>query len=117
MQIQFNTDASVQGSDSMTEWATREVSERLSRFRDSITRVEVHMTDVNGTRHADNDKRCLLEIRLSGRQPQSVTHTASKVTDALTGACAKAQNLLETLMGKERDANRRDSIRGASAAE
>lgn len=117
MQIQFNTDSSVQGSDSLTERAAREISERLSRFRDHITRVEAHLTDVNGTRHSEKDKRCVLEVRLAGRQPIAVTHEAGKVIDALTGACTKAQHALDNLLGKERDAHRRDSIRGGESGE
>lgn len=113
MQIQLNTDTSVQGSDSMNEWAQRELTERLSRFRDHITRVEVHLSDINGDKGGELDKRCLLEVRLAGRQPMAVTHVASKVADALTGACEKLQNALDTAIGRERDAHRRDTIRGA----
>jgi len=113
MQIQFNATAGVQGTESMADWATKEVSQRLARFRHSITRVEVHMRDEKAGRHGEADKRCVLEVRLAGHQPQSVTHTADKVVDALNGACAKAEHALDHLLGKERDAHRRDSIRGS----
>ena len=114
MQIQLNTDSSIQGSDSMNEWASREITDSLSRFRDHITRVEVHLTDVNGARSGEMDKRCMLEVRLAGRQPMAVTHVADRVADALVGACTKLQNALDTTLGKDRDAHRRDTIRGAN---
>lgn len=114
MQIQLNTDSSIQGSDSMNEWATRELTERLARFRDHITRIEVHLTDINGARSGEQDKRCLLEVRLAGRQPIAVTHVADRVADALVGACTKLQNALDTTLGRDRDAQRRDTIRGGA---
>lgn len=114
MQIQLNTDSSIQASDSMNEWATREITDRLARFRDQITRVEVHLTDLNGARSGDQDKRCMLEVRLAGRQPLAVTHVADKVADALVGACTKLQHALDTALGKDRDAHRRDTIRGST---
>jgi hypothetical protein len=114
MQIQVNTDASIQGSDAMKAWAARELTERLARFRDHLTRIEVHLTDVNGARSGELDKRCLLEARLAGRQPLAVTHVADRLPDALTGACSKLQNALDTALGKDRDAHRRDTIRGAA---
>lgn len=113
MQIQLNTDSSIQGSDTMNQWATSEITERLARFRDHITRVEVHLTDVNGSRSGEMNKRCMLEVRLAGRQPIAVTHVADRVADALVGACTKLQNALDTALGKEREAHRRDTIRGA----
>ena len=113
MQIQLNTDTSVQGSDSMAEWAQRELTDRLARFRDHITRVEVHLSDINGANGGEMDKRCVLEVRLAGRQPMAVTHVANKVADALTGACDKLLSALDTALGRERDAKRRETIRGA----
>lgn len=113
MQIQVNTDASIQGSESLNEWATRELNERLARFRDHITRIEVHLTDVNAARSGDLDKRCLLEVRLAGRQPLAVSHVADRLSDALVGASARLHNALDAALGKDRDANRRETIRGA----
>jgi hypothetical protein len=113
MQIQVNTDASIQGSESMNEWVTRELHDRLARFRDHITRIEVHLTDVNAARSGELDKRCLLEVRLAGRQPIAVTHVADRVSDALVGACARLHNALDATLGKDREANRRETIRGA----
>jgi len=114
MHIQLNTDASIHGSDSMNEWATRELTDRLARFRDHITRVEVHLTDINSARGGELDKRCVLEVRLAGRQPLAVTHVADRVADALVGACTKLQHALDAALGKDRDAHRRDTIRGGA---
>lgn len=112
MQIQLNTDTTVQGSDAMIAWTQRELGERLARHRDHITRVEVHLSDVNGGRGGEADKRCLLEARLAGRPPVAVSHVAAKVADAVFGASDKLLRMLDTTLGRERDARGRESIRG-----
>jgi hypothetical protein len=116
MQIQLNTGTSVQGSEAMIAWAQRELGERLARHRDTITRVEVHLSDVNGERGGEADKRCLLEARLAGRQPVAVSHVAPKVADAVFGASDKLLRALDTALGRTRDARGRESIRGGPAS-
>lgn len=112
MQIQLNTDDHVQGADSLAAWAERELKDKLARFRDHITRVEVHLSDLNASRVGGDDKRCKLEARLAGRQPVTVSHDADKVADALHGAAARLVRALENDLGRARDARGRDSIRG-----
>jgi hypothetical protein len=112
MQIQLNTDAHVQGDVALAAWVDAELKDRLARFREHITRVEVHLGDHNAARHGDKDKRCTLEARLAGRLPIAVSHDAGKVADALTGATDKLIRALDSALGRVRDAHGRDSIRG-----
>lgn len=112
MQIQLNTDKHVQGEESLADWAARELRQRLQRFTDQITRIEVHLSDVDGARVSGNDKRCVLEARLAGRAPVAVSHDAGKVADALHGATDKLARLLDTALGRVRDAHGRETIRG-----
>ncbi len=110
--VQVNTDNHVQGADTLTEWAQRELSQRLARFRDHITRVEVHFSDINAARGGAQDKRCVLEARLAGRQPLAVSHEADTVADAMHGASDKLLRALDTALGRARDAQGRETIRG-----
>jgi len=114
MQIQLNTDANIQGRESLAAWVEAELTDKLARFRDHVTRIEVHLSDASAARVGETDKRCTLEARLAGRQPVAVSHDAAKVADALQGAMAKLQRKLETTLGRVRDAHGRDSIRGDS---
>lgn len=100
MQIQFNTDESVDGNERLAQHATEVVERLLSRFRDRVTRVEVHVSDVNGKKAGDDDKRCLMEARIAGRQPVAVTELAGTVHQAIDGAAAKLKRALETEQGK-----------------
>ncbi len=112
MQIQLNTDNHVHGEESLAQWAERELRAKLHRFTDHITRVEIHLSDINGARVSEQDKRCKLEARLAGRPPLAVSHDAGKVADALHGAADKLQRALETALGRQRDAQGRATIRG-----
>jgi hypothetical protein len=112
MQIQLNTDNHVHGEESLAQWAERELRQRLHRFGDHITRIEIHLSDVNGARVSELDKRCKLEARLAGRAPLTVSHDAGKVADALFGAADKLARALDTALGRVRDAQGRDTIRG-----
>ena len=46
------------------------------------------------------DKRCLLEARLAGREPTSVSDLALTVEQAVTRAAHKMVSLLESELGK-----------------
>ena len=113
MQVQLNTDARIQGQDSLVAWVEAELKDRLARFRDQITRIEVHLSDVNGERVGGDEKRCLLEARLTGRQPVAVSHSAGKVADAVRGAADKMLRALDSALGKARQTKGGESIRDA----
>lgn len=115
MQIQLNTDAHVQGDDAFAAWVDAELKDRLARFQDHLTRIEVHLGDHSAARHGDKDKRCTLEARLAGRTPIAVSHEAAKVAEAFLGAVDKLTRALDTALGRARDAQGRASIRGEAA--
>jgi ribosome-associated translation inhibitor RaiA len=116
MQIQLNTDDHVQGDESLAAWVESELKDRLARFRDQITRIEVHLSDHSSARRGEKDKRCTLEARVVGRPPLAVSHDAGKVADAFLGATDKLGRALETALGRTRDTHGRESIRGEGAA-
>ena len=103
MQIQTNTDRNISGHDALAQNVEEILERLLGRFSEQITRVEVHLSDENGlTKVGVEDKRCLLEVRLAGQQPVSVSEQAHTVTAAVTGAAHKMISLLETELGKLR---------------
>jgi ribosome-associated translation inhibitor RaiA len=100
MDVLINTDSSVQGSDSLAADVERAVRHALERFADRITRVEVHLSDVNSHKGGSADKRCLMEARIAGREPVAVTHHAEALTKAVEGASDKLKRALDTVLGK-----------------
>ena len=114
MHVQLNTDKNIHGDETLAAWVETELKEKLARFLDSITRVEVHLSDSNAGRSGAQDKRCKLEARVAGRQPVAVTHDAGKTGDAVRGAIEKLQRALDTSLGRVRDAHGRDTLRGSA---
>ncbi len=103
MQIQFNTDNNVDGSAELTEFLSSILAEGLDRFKDQITRLEVHLSDEDGNKDGQDDKRCLLEARLEGMNPVAVTNHANTDEKAVKGAKDKLKALLTTTLGKARN--------------
>ncbi|WP_296447997.1 HPF/RaiA family ribosome-associated protein [Rhodoferax sp. UBA5149] len=100
MQIQINTDHHIEGHEALVAWATGEVKTALSRHSDHVTRVEVHLSDENGHKSGQNDKRCVMEARVQGRQPLAVTHHAENLKQAVTGASDKLTRLIASTLGR-----------------
>jgi ribosome-associated translation inhibitor RaiA len=103
MTIQFNTDNNVTGSAGLTAPLTDLISDKLNRFSEKITRVEVHLKDENGNKVGQNDIRCLLEARMEGKQPIVVTNSANTRQNAVEGAIGKLKTSLDTIIGRERN--------------
>jgi len=97
MQIQVNTDRHIPGEDTLTDSIREELQNALQRFEEHITRIEVHLSDQNSEqRGGSDDIRCLIEVRLEGRQPSVVVHNAANVKQAFSGAVDKLTRLLTT---------------------
>ncbi|HLF47021.1 MAG TPA: HPF/RaiA family ribosome-associated protein [Chitinophagaceae bacterium] len=100
MTIQFNTDKNIKGNEAFTTPLIAFITEDLSRFSDQITRVEVHLSDEDGSKDGQKDKRCLLEARLAGMNPIAVTNIADTDEQAVEGAVDKLKTSLETILGR-----------------
>ncbi|CAN5408591.1 HPF/RaiA family ribosome-associated protein [soil metagenome] len=114
MQVQLNTDHHVVGTVGLSKHVEEQVSSALARFADKITRVEVHINDLNSTKAGGDDKRCMIEARINGRPPVSVTHEAPSVGQAIDGAVHKAERAIEKVFGKL-EAHRHDPIPAVGA--
>jgi hypothetical protein len=116
MQIQINTDRHIEGRERLAAWATGVVEQALSRVSDRITRVEVHLSDENADRSGRQDKQCMMEARLGGRQPVAVTHQAASMDQAVNGAAEKLIGAIDSIIGRQRDQRRRPAERGPEEA-
>ena len=103
MQIQINTDKNIPGHAGLATHITSVVEHVLDHVRDHITRVEVHLSDENGSKNGQDDKRCAMEARLGHHQPVAVTHHAASLHQAVEGAAHKLTRLLESTLGRLQD--------------
>lgn len=100
MQVQFNSDSSVMGTANVAERIEAKVREKLARFEDRLTRLEVHVHDENAHKHGQDDKACTIEARPRGGRPIGVTENASTVDDAARKAASTLAQRLERHFGK-----------------
>ena len=103
MKIQINTDKNIIRNDELRTYSNDLISEELKNFDNQVTRLEVHLSDVNGDKDGVNDKRCLIEARIIGRQPIVASHKAGTHEQAIAGAAEKLKTSLETILGRIRN--------------
>lgn len=100
MQIQFNF-ANLDASDALEDHVRAELSSTIGRFTDRITRIEVHISDVNGHRKSGPaDKRCMLEARPNGMDPIVVESSTDDYNTAVSDAAGKLRRALTTKLEK-----------------
>ena len=101
MQIQVNTDSNIEADAELVQQLKAVVSNSLDRFSEQVTRVEVHLSDKNSDKKGGNeDIRCLLEARLAGLQPISVSDSAANLEHAVDKALDKLTRSLDSTLGR-----------------
>ena len=87
---------------SLIHFVEGEVRRLLDRFTIRLTRVEIHLSDVDDTKtkRGQPDKRCLVEVRPAGSRPLSASAQATKMASAVSQALGKMQRLLNTFFGR-----------------
>ena len=104
----IHSDQSVEDYDALSARVSDVVAGALKHVSDRITRVAVHLGDENGAKGGLDDKRCMMEARLEGRQPVAVTHHAGTVDAAVHGAAGHLAKVIDGLLG--RSAHRRNTL-------
>ena len=99
MQVQVNTDNAIEGRERRLGDVEATVRDRLSRFADKITRVEVHLSGVSGESGSD-DVRCMIEVRIKGSDPVVATDQAGSIDGAVGVAARKTLAVLGRMFGK-----------------
>ncbi len=110
MRIQINTHDTA-GDDEFTGRVEAAIAAGLDRFASQVTRVEVHLADVNAKKGGPADKRCMIEARPTGMPPVAVTHQAETIPLAIDGALEKARKLLDKTLAPRTDHKGRPSVK------
>lgn len=103
MQVLVNSDHHIVGSVDLTARVQGVVEGRLERFGERITRVEVHLHDLNSQKLGERDKRCLMEARIGGMEPIAVSHEAPTLTEAIHSAADKLERAIGHALGRLQD--------------
>jgi ribosome-associated translation inhibitor RaiA len=101
MQININTDNHIEGSDRRESYYTEVLKDKLKRFDDHVTTLEIHLTDENAKdRTGAADIKCVIEARVNNVKPLAVTCHADTVEKAIAQATEKMKHLLEHTFDK-----------------
>ncbi|KAA8732050.1 HPF/RaiA family ribosome-associated protein [Acinetobacter qingfengensis] len=104
MNIEIRTDKNINSSDRLIDYVRTELKNEFQRFSEKITHFEVHLSDENGDRGGEEDKRCMIEARPAGLKPVVVNHRAGNIDAAITGAIDKLKRTLEQTFAKREPA-------------
>lgn len=109
MLVLVHTDNHIQGDDRLKEYTEEVIHGTIERFGNRVTRVEVQFSDEDSRLKAGgDDKRCVLEVRLAGMQPLSVSHDANTVKEALHGAVDKLEKLVNHTLERQQTLERQN---------
>ena len=102
MIVQINTDKNIEGYSRMNDFFSGEIKKELDRFERKVTRVEVHLGDENSDKFGTNDKRCLIEVRVEGKNPIAVTTHSNTIEKAFYEGVVKIKRSLDNILEKMR---------------
>lgn len=94
MQIQIFAPG-VDMPDALRDYVERSINDGLKHYLERLTRIEVHLKDLNSDKKNGVDKRCLLEARPRGMDPIAAEHDATVFKDAVHQATQKLGRALQ----------------------
>lgn len=101
LKIQIRSDNNINVSDQRATELEDIVKKALRHCSNHITRIEMHLSDVNGGKPGQQDKSCVMEARMERRQPVAVTELADTVGASVSGAAEKLERLVKSTLGRD----------------
>jgi len=100
MKIQINSGKNAATDTRATRLIEDKVKRALKNFSGKLTRVEVHISDVNSHKFGVQDKRCLIEARPASHRPLAVRSAGRTAAGAIRDALTKLRSSLHTFYGR-----------------
>lgn len=101
MQIHIFTQG-IDVPDPLRGYVERNLNEVLQHHSERLTRVDVHLKDLNSSKKNGVDKRCLIEARPRGMEPVAAEHDASEFKEAVHQAAMKLERVLQHRIDKHK---------------
>jgi ribosome-associated translation inhibitor RaiA len=108
MEINVNTDNTIDRHQGLDERVREAVESSISRFGEHVRRVDVHLSNQNGQKHEDGDNYCMMEARVSGYEPVVVHAHAENLHLSISGASGKLKRALDSALGRLNDKKMRE---------
>ncbi|MGH8210317.1 MAG: HPF/RaiA family ribosome-associated protein [Steroidobacteraceae bacterium] len=99
MQIRVDTDDHIDGSQELAIRVERVVEGSLDRFRDRLTRVEIHLSRLS-RQAGERYMCCRMEAQSGNLKPIAVSHEAPMLTEAIHAASAKLERAVHAALGR-----------------
>jgi Sigma 54 modulation protein / S30EA ribosomal protein len=99
MLIEVRTDGNIDGGEQFSDRVKAELRTALHRYGDRIRRIDVHLSDAVGNKTSHDDKCCMIEARLDGREPIVVTHQESSMDQAISHALQQDALVFDFALG------------------
>ncbi|WP_373492441.1 HPF/RaiA family ribosome-associated protein [Parasphingorhabdus sp.] len=100
MDFQFNSDNNIEGTSDMADRVEARIRERLARFDSRLTRIAVHVRDIDGATDGPDGVEASIEARPAGGQPIAVSDRADVPETAVNRALKKLVARLDSEFGK-----------------
>jgi ribosome-associated translation inhibitor RaiA len=110
MEINVNTDNTIDRHQGLDERVREAVESSIGRFGEHVRRVDVHLSNQNGQKHADGDNYCMMEARVSGYEPVVVHAHAENLHLSISGAAGKLKRALDSALGRLNDKKMREPV-------
>ena len=109
MQINVNTDRTIEKHQGLDDHVEAVVRDNVSRF-DQVHRVEVHLSNENSQKQLDGGNRCMMEAHVTGYAPVVVNEHAVNLHQAISQAGGKLKRALDSALGRLADKARREPM-------
>ncbi|MBD8533025.1 MULTISPECIES: HPF/RaiA family ribosome-associated protein [unclassified Massilia] len=110
MQINVNTDRTIDKHQGLDEHVQSVVEGAIGRFEDQVHRVEVHLSNENSQKQLDGGNRCMMEAHVTGYAPVVVNEHAVNLHQAITQAGSKLKRALDSALGRLADKAKREPM-------
>ena len=110
MEININTDNTIDRHQGLDERVRTNVESAISRFGEHVRRVDVHLSNENSQKHEDGSNYCMMEARVSGYAPVVVHAHAENLQLSISNAAGKLQRALDSALGRLNDKKLREPL-------
>ncbi|MGJ9419496.1 HPF/RaiA family ribosome-associated protein [Massilia sp. CMS3.1] len=110
MQINVNTDRTIDKHQGLDEHVEAVVQNSIGRFGEQISRIDVHLSNENSQKQLDGGNRCMMEAHVAGYAPVVVSEHAINLHQAITNAGNKLKRALDSALGRLADKGRREPL-------
>jgi ribosome-associated translation inhibitor RaiA len=109
MEININTDNTIDRHQGLDERVREAVESSIGRFGEQVRRVDVHLSNENSEKHEDGSNYCMMEARVSGYAPVVVHAHAQNLHLSISSAAGKLKRALDSALGRLSDKNKHET--------